>query len=128
MTQLMLLKFHFHLDFSGIVWGLANLVQGAIGVITGFISGIVALTTRKDKSQIQMQRSLSWVYAAIIPSVAATIGFGFLYVFEHDRSIKQILDGLALFAPVAGAVSMFVFAPLRNKNYQHKKAKPGLRR
>ena len=124
----MLLKFHFHLDFSGIVWGLANMVQGAIGLLTGFISGIVAISSRNEKSGVQMQRSLSWVYAAIIPCVAATIGFGFLYLFEHDRSVKQVLDGLALFAPVAGAVSMFVFAPIRNKKYQYAKAKPGLRR
>jgi hypothetical protein len=34
---------------------------------------------------------------------------------ENDRSMKQILDGVALFPLIAGIVGMIVFAVVRNK-------------
>lgn len=127
MTQLMLLKFNLHFDFSGLAWALANLVQGTVGVLTGFISGIIALVNRKGSYRITYERALSALYGAIIPSVGAVVGFLTLYAFEHDRGMKQILDGVALFALASGVIGMGIFIVSRNRRFK-KPTKPGVRR
>ena len=115
MQQLMSISFNFALDFSGIVWSLTNVVQGGIGIITGFISGLAVLVHRKGSYKVTYHKSMSALYGAIIPSVGGTIGLLTVNLFSHDRSIRQMLDGLALFPLVVGIIGMIVFIIARNK-------------
>jgi len=119
--MLNVLNFHLNLgfDFSGIVWGITNMAQGAIGLLVGLISGTGALVHPRKNYPKKHQRMLSVLYGAIIPCVGATLGFLTLMVFDAERSTKQFLDGIALFPLIAGIVLMIVFAIARNKKLKN---------
>ncbi|MFT7614097.1 MAG: hypothetical protein ACI9J3_003079 [Parvicellaceae bacterium] len=115
MLNVMYIHFNLGLDFSGIVWGITNMAQGAIGLLVGLISGTGALTHPRKNYPKKHQRILSVLYGAIIPCAGATLGFLTLMVFDGDKSSKKFLDGIALFPLIAGIVLMIVFAIARNR-------------
>jgi len=123
MTQLMLLKFNLNLDFSGLVWGFANMLLGAIGILVGGIAGLITLVNRNEPRASIFQKALSTVYGAMIPCAAAVAGFMTLYAFEGDRNVKQFLDGIALLVGIAGIVGMGIFIVARNKRIQRPTSK-----
>lgn len=109
------------LDLSGLAFGLSSVAQVVVGVLTAFVSGIVAAATRERSGERIFHRALSWLYGAIFPSVLGAIGWLYLGMDFANRSQRKALDKVSLLFLILGLLGMIIFAISRNKSYGEKK-------
>lgn len=89
------LRFELHFDFTGIVWGMMNMLALAIGIVLVLIGGIISLVRiKRNGKPFRRQHSTGVLYGGLV--MIAGFGLGMLILpgmdwSHHDREMLDVL-------------------------------------